>query len=966
MPLIQNANQPGNRTNTVQRRQSKDVVAFGPFTLVASERLLTKDGKPVVLGARALDLLIALVSRPDQAVSKRDLIAKVWPDVTVGEGSLRFHIAHLRKALGDGESGARYITTLAGRGYYFVAPITRSSGRADAPIAPPPRFQRANMPSRLTRMVGRANAVATLSTEVLAVRFVTIVGAGGVGKTTLAVAVGNHLIETFAGTVLFVDFGALSDPRLAVTSVASMLGLPVHSEDPTADLTAYLQDKRLLLILDNCEHVIEAAAALAAGVFAAALQVHILTTSREALRVEGEHVYRLTPLPFPPKEAGITAAVALTYPAIQLFVERAAASGAPIELSDSNAAIVAGICRRLDGVALAIELAAARVETYGLEQTASLLEKRLSLLWLGQRTAPPRQQTLKATLDWSYELLSRLEQQVLLQLSVFVGDFTLGSALAVLASPTLDQMLVLGAVESLVAKSMVAINPTGKTMRYRLLDTTRDYLLEIRIGGAEFAELAARHAAHYRHWLEETAAELPTVPNEAERASYIAELGNIRAALEWCFGDNGDIASGIGLAAAAAPVFMAMSLIAECRRWSDCAILALDDTSRGGRDEMHLQSALAMSTMFSRGSTDAVRTALYRSLQIAEQRNDPRAQLRLLSTLHMFYGRVGDPRAALRHARRSVAVAEIIEDPAAAALAHSLVGMSLHRAGELSGAREELEAALRHAPPSPLTSATYLGFNGHCVAAIGLARILWLQGYPAQAQALAHQTVTSAVRIDHPVTLSVVLIWAISVFLWAGDLESAEDHIDWFISRAESHSLAPYVAVGRGFQGELAVRRGNAVSGIQPLQACLQELHAARYELLTTPFNISLALGLAATGRCAEGIALIDETIRLAEADGDVLYMAELLRVRGNVLLLGLQSNDEEAEKCFMQSLSWSRRQAASAWELRATVDLAGLWAARGQRESAKALLQPVFERFVEGFNTTDLKSAESMLAALS
>jgi len=585
---------------------AREVISFGPFSLVASERLLTREGAPVELSARALDILIALLSRPNEVVSKTDLLAQVWPDVTVEEGSLRFHIVNLRKALGDGKDGARYVTTLTGRGYCFVAPISRSSDRGQvlqgkALAAAAVSFPHANLPGRLTGMVGRDDDVLKLSARLNATRFVTIVGSGGVGKTTVAVAVGHHLIEAFSGAVLFVDLGMLNDPDLVATAVASMLGLSVQSADAAPSLIAYLRDKRIFLILDTCEHLIDAVAALASSIFNAAPQVHILATSRETLQVEGEHVYRLEPLACPPDDTGITAAVAQTFPAPKLFVERAVANGAHLDFSDAEAAIVVGICRKLDGVALAIELAARRVEAYGLHQTAALLDQRLTLLWVGPRTAPPRQKTLHATLDWSYGLLSETERQVLRRLAIFVGHFTLDAALAVVTSATLDQAVIFGAIDSLVAKSMVAPRPIGAMMRYRLLDTTRAYALEMSIDDSEVADLAVRHAAYYRRWLEQARIEWSTLSTGTERAPHFTGLNNVRAALEWCFGVNGNSEIGIGLAAAAAPVFLAMSLFTECHRWSEQAILTVDDKARGGPEEMHLQAALGLSLIFTRG-----------------------------------------------------------------------------------------------------------------------------------------------------------------------------------------------------------------------------------------------------------------------------------------------------------------------------------------------------------------------------
>jgi predicted ATPase/DNA-binding winged helix-turn-helix (wHTH) protein len=919
----------------------------------------------VELGARSLDILIALVSSPNEVVSKRDLLARVWPDVTVEEGSLRFHMASLRKALGDRNNGARYIATLAGRGYCFVAPVSRSRERGDAQRRPAGDFPHANLPGRLTRMVGRADDVLAVPTQLMAARFVTIVGSGGVGKTTVAVAVGHDLTEAFSGAALFVDLGMIADPNLVAAAVASMLGLSVRSDDATPSLMAYLRDKRILLVLDTCEHLVDAVATLASRIYTEAPQVHILATSREALQVEGEHVYKLDPLDCPPDYPGITAAAAQTFPATQLFFERAAASGARLEFSDTEAAIVASICRRLDGVPLAIELAARRVEAYGLEQTAALLDQRLTLLWLGMRSAPARQKTLQATLDWSYGLLSEVERLVLRRLAVFVGHFTIDAALAVVTSPPVDQAVVFGAIDSLVAKSMVATRPIGAMMRYRLLDTTRAYARDLQVEDAELADLRERHATYYRKWLEQTGAEWPTFSSGAQRAPHFAAINNVRAALEWCFGPDGNPVIGIGLAAAAAPVLLAMSLLTECHRWSERAILALDDASRGSCDEMHLQAALGVSLMFTRGNSEAARVALARSLAIAEQRGDAPNQLQLISHLHMFHHRIGDFKATLHYAKRSSAAAATIAAPAAEALAHCLLGSSFHHVGDLVGARAELDAALQRRPDYQPTSTINLDFEHYNYAGVALARTLWLQGYPAQAVARARQSVRDAASMAHPVPLSRALVWAVSVFLWVGDLASADEHADWLVSHAESHSLGPYVAVAFGYKGELAILRGDANAGVARLQSCLEVLQAARYGLLTTPFNISLAQGLAALGGFAEASALIDETIALAEANGEFSYMPELLRVKGNVLGLTHERSGGDAEACLVRSLELSRQQGARAWELRTAVDLAKVWAAQAKTENARALLQPVLETFTEGRDTADVKAAEGLLATL-
>jgi predicted ATPase/DNA-binding winged helix-turn-helix (wHTH) protein len=940
----------------------KEVLSFGPFRLTAGERLLTRGGAPVELGARALDILIALVSTPNEVISKKDLLSRVWPDVTVEEGSLRAQLASLRKTLGDGMAGARYITTVAGRGYCFVAPVLRLREESEAATAVEADFRHANLPSRPAGLIDREDDLQKMAALLEAARLVTVVGVGGVGKTTVAIALGHDLLEAFAGAVLFVDLSMLSGPELVTATVASMLGLPVRSDDATQNLIAYLRDKRILLILDTCEHLIDAVATFASRIFRGAPRVHILATSREALQVDGEQIYRLQPLACPPDDATLTAAIARTFPATQLFVQRAVASGARLDFNDAEATIVVGICRKLDGVALAIELAARRVEAYGLHQTAALLDQRLTLLWLGPRTAPPRQKTLQATLDWSYGLLSNVERLVLRRLAVFVGHFTLDAVLAVATSPNVDQGAVFSAIDSLIAKSMVATRPIGAMMRYRLLDTTRAYVLGIRSDDLEIASVPVRHATYFRRWLEQSGREWAMLSSGVERESHFADLNNVRSALEWCFAEDGDLRIGIKLAAAAAPVFLAMSLLPECYRWSQHAIVALDDTARGGWEEMQLQANLGVASMHMYGPIDAARAALSRSLAIAEASGNVLSQVGILGTLSMFCTRDGEFKISLDHAKHARAVAGTADDPDALALAQSALGRALHFVGDHSDARSELEAAFQHWSHA---QRTYLGFDDRILVGLGLARGLWVQGHPAQAVDRARETIKDAERSTNPASLAVALAWAPDVFVWTGDLATAEEYADRLVAYAQSHSLGPYLHVGHGYKGTLAIRRGNAKGGVETLQDCLKHCHALHYEVRNTELKIVLAQGLLAIGQIDKAIRLVDGTISQAEENGDFFFMPEALRVRGCALLLMPKSRVSDAETWFMRSLELSRRQGARAWELRTGIDLAALLADQGRPDNASRLLQPMVERFVEGLETADLKAANRLLTSL-
>jgi predicted ATPase/DNA-binding winged helix-turn-helix (wHTH) protein len=450
--------------------------SFGPYQLFPRQRLLLKDGKPLQVGCKSLDILIALAERQGEVVGKRELLARAWPGVMVVEdGTLRVQMTCLRRALGDGS----WIRTVAGRGYCLVAdegsPESTAVSGCDVEVHHTPQ-----LPLHLDRMIGRSDDIRKISTLLEMKRFVTILGAGGVGKTTTAVSVGHAQIASFAGAVHLLDLGRITEARLLPGALASLFALSVQSDDPTPELLEYLRDRRMLLIFDSCEHLIEQAAVLIERIFHGAPQVSILATSREMLRVDGEHVYRLSGLECPRDDDGQSAKRVFSFAGPRLFADRVEASGYQFELSDADASAVAWICRKLDGIALAINLAAARAQIFGLSEVSGSLESQRWLLWRGQRTALPRHQTMAATVEWSYGLLSEAEQAMLRSLAIFDGAFSLDAAREIarhsLADPS-DDLLI---IDKLVAKS------------YRLLNATRAFALEKLQHLGEFDATAAK------------------------------------------------------------------------------------------------------------------------------------------------------------------------------------------------------------------------------------------------------------------------------------------------------------------------------------------------------------------------------------------------------------------------------------------------------------------------------------------
>jgi predicted ATPase/DNA-binding winged helix-turn-helix (wHTH) protein len=943
--------------------QGNEIVSFGPFHLSASARLLVKDDVPVAVGGRGLDVLIALIERAGEVVSRRDLLTRVWPDVIVGEANLRGQVASLRKALCDGQEGARYIVNVPSQGYSFIAPVQRSTaeGQPRQAAAPARSAGPAQLPARLPRMIGRDETVAALSALLRSHRFVSIVGAGGMGKTTVAVSVGHALLDDFPDAVFFVDLGALTEAALVPTVITAALGLPVQAQDPLLELLAFLVETRIVIILDSCEHVIEAVATFTERLFSEAPTVHILTTTREALRVEGEHVYLLMPLDDPPECPELTAASAQTFPAVQLFMERAAASGYRSELSDADVPVVARICRRLDGIALAIELAASRVGIYGIQGTAELLNSRFRLMWQGRRTALPRHQTMQATLDWSYDLISEAEQLVLRRLSIFVGNFTLGGALSIAGEADADAVATAGAVASLVSKSLVWTSSIDGCIYHRLPDSARTYAVAKLAEADEEKDVARRHALYYSRTLKSDAIENAAFGG-GDLGPYAPHISNVRAALEWSFSDTGDTAVGVELAACAAPLFLGLSLLSECERWCERGLAALNGADQGKKRELTLRKALAISCMFTRGNSDEVRVGIESGLGLAEASGDKKEQLHLLAGLNIFLCRVGDYRAALGVAERSALIAADSVSQTGVVMAEWMLGVAHHLVGNQKEAQCYCELGLKHASESGGARVYYFGYDHRVRALAAFARVLWLRGLPDKALKWARQAIDEAAALDRPVTLCISLIYAVPVFLWSGDFDGAEQRIDWLNSYAAKHSLAPFQAVGFALKGELMVARGENRAGIELLRSALLALQTERFHLLTSGFYRSLAEGLAHAGRSDEASDVIAGAVKRAQEQGGTFDKADLLRTQGEILMTLGQRNFTAAQDSLLCSLDWARRHSALGWELRSAIALAHLWVECGRGEQARTILAEVYQQFTEGFATADPKTARTLL----
>lgn len=938
-------------------------IAFGRYRLFVHRRELLCDDEPVKLGDRALDVLMVLLETPGALIGKDELMARVWPNRVVEEGNLQAQITVLRRALG---SDRELIRTVAGRGYLFTGEIHTLPANSDQPVRTELPARRGddglpptNIPRPISELIGRDEELGAIVKLVAGHRLVTLIGVGGIGKTRLALAAARELLPHFNDGVWFTELSSLSDPSLIPATVATAVGLDLAGGSALLPHVAKaLADRHQLLVLDTCEHVIGAAAALAEEILGYGSAVHIIATSREPLRAGGEWLYPIRPLDVPAADATVDVE-AERYGAIQLFVERVRAADPHFAPDRNLMGRIAAICRRLDGIPLAIELAAARATTLGIEELAGRLDDQLSLLTGGRRTALPRHQTLGATLDWSHALLSDAERIVFRRLALFAGPFSLRAAVAVSAEPALPPPQVVDGLSGLVAKSLVAVEAGGIVRRYRLLDTTRSYALEKLDGSGERKMIARRHAEHYRGVFERAEAEWKTRPAVEWLADYGPRVDNLRCALDWAFSPEGDASIGVALTAAATPLWMRLSLLGECRSRAEQALATIGvGENRDRRQEMKVQAALGTSLYYVRGPAVAEHGAAWaKALELAESLDDAEFRLQSLWGLWSFHLNSGRLDIALELAQKycSFAVAESLDR----ITGERMLGMVEHRQGDLRSARRHFERVLAHYEASSAQQVSYLPVDYRVYTRVTFARVLWLQGFPDQAMRTAAESVEQARSISNATSFHCALS-ACLIALWVGDLRAAARYIEMLLDSSRNSELPLYSACGQACQGMLAIRSGDIANGVRHLRAGLDHLGEGNSDLR---FIISqLAEALAHAGRIAQGLAAIEEAIDRSDRGKEYWTRAELLRIKSELLLLDGPASAVAAEDYLRAALDWAHRQGALSWELRAATSLARILRSQGRSPDAVALLQPIYDRFSEGLDTADLKAAKALL----
>ncbi len=932
-----------------------------------ARRELRVGGSPIPIGIRAFELLEVLVQSTGELVTKDDLMVRVWPGAMVDENRLQVLISTIRKALGPRRG---MLKTVSGRGYRLTGNWTVRGRSPDAEPDPidhlpqrPEHMPVSNLPLATSAMVGRSVAMVELRALLSACRLVTLTGPGGIGKTKLAIEVASGLR---ANDIRLVELAPLADPGLLSPTVLRGLGVgPGGGRICPESVARAIGDRPLVLILDNCEHVIDAVAEFAETVLSLCQRTTILTTSREVLRIDGEQIYRVPPLDVPPRSFEEADQV-LAYSSVQLLIARTKALNSEFTPSESDLPAIAAICKRLDGIPLAIELAAARVATLGAGEVASRLDDCFGLLTGGRRTALARHQTLRATLDWSYDLLSDAERRLLRRLAIFATGFTLEAAMAVADGSEVDQSSVLDGIAGLTAKSLVTLDPSDAANRWRLLETTKIYALEKLIECGEKASVERRHAEFFRDLFMVNKTASRVEPTSKGMASRVRELDNVRAALDWAFGPEGDPAIAIALTTAYVPVWLHLSLMGECRRRAEQALDRLE-TATGLDARLKMEAHIVLAMAECKPIAEKAEKMLSEALQIAEGLDDTELQLRGLWAMWSYRNYRGEQRKARLVAQRFLSIAQHSGDAADALVGDRITAATMYYEGAQTEARHHLERVLAfYVAPQNERHTLWFQHDQRIIARAMLARVLCVQGFLDQAREAARTSQEDARAANHLLSLRFVLGWTTCpIALMTGDLAAAEQSLKLFAELSSQHQVAFWAAMIARLKAALLIKQGEFQAGSELIRAMLEVPARPGGKMRSPTLLADLAKALLGLRRFAEARDVVNDALELADRSGEQWYVAELLRIRGEALRRLDGRSVSAAEDAFLEAIDVAGRQEALLFEMRAARSLAYLKVRQGRYGEAEKGLAQVYERFTEGFDCQDLLAAKDLLDTL-
>lgn len=873
---------------------------FGEFRFLPEAQALLYKGRPISLGGRGFDILTLLVARAGEVVSKADLFAHVWPNYIVHDHNLKVNVGNLRRALAELDPSMEYIATIAGRGYKFVAAL-----ESDRPAPAQQMVSGAShiSPPRVRQLLGRDDAIRQISQTLDQQGYVTIVGPGGAGKTSLAITVAEQSCEANEA-IAFADLSTLSDPRFVVPAIASALGVSLGLDDPIAGVIDVLRRNRLILIIDNCEHVIAMAATVVERISSEVPAARIITTSREPLRTRHEQIHFLSGLACPDEATVLSASEALQFPAIQLFMSKAQGS-ADAEPTDDYVRSVVSICTRLGGLALAIELAAGTASVLSGAALDDLFKNGFHAMNRGERDAPLRHQSLEATLDWSYRLLPDREAVLLALLSVFSGRFNADDAEAMYPAGALDPMTGRDALSQLVAKSLVSSEYDGGTVHYRLAESTGTYAARRLLGSLQREKARRQFAVRTKVKLQIVEREWSSQTSREWLGKYRRQIDDVRAAIAWAFDPAGDAALGVELVVAALPLWQELSAFREMLEAIELASsnsAALATLAPLGRAKLSTARAWAMT--LARQMHPQTHEAWRESIVHAGQSRDAELQIRSACGQAVFLAYSGRPRTALRSMHEFAAARGL--DWTNAPDGERLLAHIQIYAGEFSSASAHLN--------------TLMNEWGHLEEGHGLSRfqvdlpsgirlsqafLSWLQGDTDRAADLARHAIDRAVSLDHMISLgNAISLAGLPIAFVGGNLEAASQLQRQLADVSRRESVGIYEGTATFFAGAIQAARGDT-TGLKVMQDSITELLRGRWSTRVPFYRSLLAEAYIAAGE----IQLAEDSLRAVLAEPGIReerwWHPDLWRVAGTIAAKRRQP--DRATRYFQRALDYAR-----------------------------------------------------------
>ncbi|TCL71764.1 winged helix-turn-helix domain-containing protein [Rhizobium sp. BK251] len=936
---------------------------FGDYRFIPDRQLLTLRDNPLHVGSRALDLLHVLVSHAGEVVGKDELIRFAWPDTFVHESNLKVNIAALRRALPRTASGLSCIATVTGRGYRFVAPLRIYGGDERQLSFDPAKASTGELP-RLPHVVGRDDVVAELAAKLQESRLLTVVGPAGVGKTTVAVAAAKSRLDRYQDGVCFVDLSVIGDPQLVDATIAAALGIGGKWANTLAGIVEAFRSHEMLLVLDNCEHVLSTASAIADHLTLALPGLHIIATSREPLRSRSESVYRLSPLPYPEEHSGGNRTDALAFPAVQLFVRRASEADG-YQFDDADAPVVAAICRRLDGIALAIELAASRLPDLKPATLLSLLEHSFEPLVASSGATPPRHQTLLATLDWSYQLLSKDEARLLRLLSVFSASFSVSDVIGVADHIGRSIEEIATCTESLAAKSLLSAAHDAGGPRYRLLDSTRSFAAERLDMSGEAADARSSHAHYLLRLFEQSEAEWQWQPRSEWTASYAPRTNDLRKAINWTFGDGAQPEVGVRLASAAIPLWDELSNVAESRRCVERALQSTEALSRcAPAVKMKLIASYASGLNFSDHLGPEADVAWTEANRLAREIDNVDYQLRTLWGLGILQSFTGRHRQAIATLEQFAQLAGREDERLAVAEGERVRLTAVFYRGDVRRAHDDLKRLARdHATTAKRSGVARFQMDRFVSIRVALAMTAWVAGDRGEATAALRDALDHSLALDHTVSHSNALAQAaLPIAFWSGETEIARLHVAALARNLTLREIAIWRPVCRFYEGALASMDGDP-KGVDTMRLAIEQLVTNNFLVRVPIYLAILAETALSQGRIALARDSLNAAFDRADRQGEHWSRPELLRVRG--MLQRLDGDLSGASETLLLAAETARESGALFFRLRASTALAELWAEADRHVAAAELLSPICAEFDDVKPCMNVVKARQLLEVL-